>query len=665
MDRTTKTYLTTALLALAIIVVSINAALSIRSLQMLDQSQIPVAHTWQVIDTVDQVMGSLNDAESSSRGYLITGEDPYLEPYRQARRDIPVELDALQKLTVDNPHYAPRLTNLRALIDDRLSLLQEGINERAAGSLESVRPLVLTGQGKFDMDHIRSIAWDMKHEEQQLLVERSRATDSAGHRATITAVVASTFDLLLIVYISWSLLREQRLRQASDEATRRLQMLQSISDVALTQLPIAELTAELLRRVRTVVGADATILAMSRAGKTGETSQESHHQLLVEAAEGLDLPAGTVIAPSQRDPLRRAMTQNKILIVNYEHGGAVVSAANGTSVSSGQPFEITFEESRNAAAGTVPLRNLLIIPLSASGTVMGVLVAARYSASAFLFQDEQLLSVVADRIATALDRANAYEAERSARRTAEESAQQVRALNAELEQRVAQRTSELEATNKELEAFSYSVSHDLRAPLRTVDGFSLALQEDYSAALDVAGADFIRRIRDGVQRMGQLIDALLQLSRITRAELTREPVDLSQLATDIAAELQQQNPDRRILFTIQRGLQAEGDPKLLRVGLENLLGNAVKFTGKTDEAHIELGHSVQSGEFFIRDNGAGFDMKYAPKLFTAFQRLHGEKDFKGSGIGLATVARVIRRHHGSIRAEGQVDRGATFWFTLG
>ena len=239
-------------------------------------------------------------------------------------------------------------------------------------------------------------------------------------------------------------------------------------------------------------------------------------------------------------------------------------------------------------------------------------------------------------------------------------------LNTALEERVEERTRELEMSNKELEAFSYSVSHDLRAPLRTIDGFSLALVEDYAECLDVQGQDYVKRVRGGVQRMGLLIDALLQLSRVTRSEAQRERVDLSQLATLVFQELVVNDADRNIVFSAEPGVTVEADPRLLRVALENLLGNAIKFTAKTPEPRIEFGQTTTAGQtvYFIRDNGAGFDMQYVDRLFTAFQRLHGDRDFKGSGIGLATVSRIIRRHHGTIWAEGQTGHGATFFFTL-
>ncbi len=243
---------------------------------------------------------------------------------------------------------------------------------------------------------------------------------------------------------------------------------------------------------------------------------------------------------------------------------------------------------------------------------------------------------------------------------------ELQAVNAALEERVAQRTRELEQSNQELQAFSYSVSHDLRAPLRTIDGFSLALEEDFAEILSDEGRDYIKRVRSGVQRMGTLIDALLQLSRVTRSEVQRETVNLSQMATLIFEELRANDPERSVTFTAEENVIAEADPRLMRVAFENLLGNALKFTSKTPGAEIHFGATSRGEQtvYSIRDNGAGFDMQYVGRLFTAFQRLHGDRDFKGSGIGLATVSRIVRRHNGEIWAEGETGKGATFYFTL-
>jgi signal transduction histidine kinase len=250
----------------------------------------------------------------------------------------------------------------------------------------------------------------------------------------------------------------------------------------------------------------------------------------------------------------------------------------------------------------------------------------------------------------------------------------------DLERRVEERTHELQerneslrrnaaellAANSELDAFAYSVSHDLRAPLRSIDGFSQILLEDYATQLDEAGRESLHRVRAASQRMGTLIDDLLKLARVTRAEIRTEDVDLSGMARDIAAELEGATPERKVDFAIAPGLKARGDTRLLRVVLDNLLRNSWKYTAKQPAPRVEFRSADANGgqAFMVRDNGAGFDMKYADKLFGVFQRLHSAADFEGTGIGLATVRRIINRHGGRIWAEGAVDQGATFYFTL-
>ena len=309
------------------------------------------------------------------------------------------------------------------------------------------------------------------------------------------------------------------------------------------------------------------------------------------------------------------------------------------------------------------VRANLVVPLLQGQNLWGLLCIHQCRAPREWQATEiEFATQIASHLGVALQQAELLtdlEAEVLERQTAQ---QAVQALNFGLQRAII----ELQSALEELEAFSYSVSHDLRAPLRSIDGFSQALLEEYHEQMDVTGQDYLRRIRAATQRMGQLIDDLLNLSRMMRSEMRFESVDLSLLASEICTELQHHS-DRQVELIIQTGLLAQGDSRLLRVLLVNLLNNAWKFSSKHTQARIEFGASKSNGVpvYFVQDNGAGFDMAYVNKLFGPFQRLHKMNDFPGNGIGLATVQRIVHRHGGRVWAEGAVEQGATFYFTLG
>ena len=300
----------------------------------------------------------------------------------------------------------------------------------------------------------------------------------------------------------------------------------------------------------------------------------------------------------------------------------------------------------------VGFRSMMVVPLNVHDKTLGVLLfVSAEGGRRYTETDLALAEELGRRAAIAVENALLYA--------------QAQDLNEALEERVAQRTAQLESANKELEAFSYSVSHDLRAPLRGIDGFSQALLEDYSDGLDGTARHYLGRVRAGAQRMGELIDDLLLLSRLSRSEMKRQEVHLSDIVEEISQRLVERDKKRDASFDIQKNVTAEGDARLLTVVLENLLENAWKFTSREENARVRFG--MREGEipvYFVGDNGAGFNMAYANKLFTAFQRLHSPQEFEGTGIGLATVQRIIHRHGGEVWAEGEVGAGATFFFTL-
>ena len=292
------------------------------------------------------------------------------------------------------------------------------------------------------------------------------------------------------------------------------------------------------------------------------------------------------------------------------------------------------------------VKSLAMVPIRVSAPIgaIGVYWAARHHAT----EDElKLLQALADSTSIALENAQLY---------------------GELETRVEERTRALALANRELEAFSYSVSHDLRAPLRVIDGFSNALLSDYGAKLDDQGRDNLRRVRASAKRMAELIDDMLSLSRIGRAPIRRDVIDVTEIARRVVHELEQREPGRRVAVNIADDMTASGDKQLVTIALENLLGNAWKFTAMRADPAISLNRAGTDGgelAFAVRDNGAGFDMADASQLFRPFERLHDASRFEGTGIGLATVHRIVTRHGGRIWASAAVDAGATFYFTLG
>lgn len=437
--------------ALCIALVSLAGVgvLSYRRAVQENEDEQWVAHTHQVLETLAAIRIDLIDSETGERGFVITGEEPYLQPYQSGSHRLERDIAELGTLTQDNPHQRTSIDQVRPLITARLAELQRGIDTRRQRGLDAGIESIRGGSGKETMDAIRGVIDVMEMEERRLLAQRLEEVRFGSGRTKVLIVLGNVVGLVFLCVAGLAVYREMHKRHKAEEELR-------------------------------------------------------------------------------------------------------------------------------------------------------------------------------------------------------------------------QSNARTEAANKELQAFSYSVSHDLRAPLRGIDGFSLALLEDCGDKLDADGKDYLLRIRNATARMAKLIDNLLELARMTRTEMLAEEVDLSALAEEVAAQCRAADPLRSAAFAIASGLTLRGDRILMRALLENLLGNAWKFTSKKTEARIEFGVHRKGGNsvFFVKDNGAGFDMRYADKLFGVFQRLHDMSEFPGTGVGLATVQRIINRHGGRVWAESKPEEGATFYFQI-
>ncbi len=375
-------------------------------------------------------------------------------------------------------------------------------------------------------------------------------------------------------------------------------------------------------------------------------------------ASGLVLPGRSV---GDRFPMRGTLAEE------------VARTGRGVIIQSENPREIVEKFPSLAVSVAAGMRSMMSVPLISQGEVIGSLLMRTQKTVAYSEENLRLAERIGMQIAGAIVNAQLFGNLKKTENALRESIadhkkiqEEIRRLNVELEQRVLDRTARLDAANKELEAFSYSVSHDLRAPLRSINGFSQALLEEYQGILDETGKTYLERVCRAAQRMGVQIDDMMTLSKVTKSEFNPEAIDLSAMVRAIDEARRENHPNRAIDLTVQEGVVVRGDPRLMKIAMENLMDNAFKFTGKEANPRIEFGTMASDGKTicFIRDNGAGFDMAYAGKLFGAFQRLHAKEEFAGSGIGLATVQRIINRHGGRIWAEGAVGKGATFYFTL-
>lgn len=541
-----------------------------------------VEHSDQVISSANSAQKLFIDMETGLRGYLVTDNLVFLEPYTRARPEIQPAMDHLASEVSDNPQQVERVNQIRAAHAQWQDYARQIIALRKSGG--DYKSFANEGFGKNRMDEIRAQFSSFIEVEESLRDERTSGTE---HTTWQAIGIAGALTLLLGGLLAFT------------SRSQLIKLSQSYESALASSSQLAAI----------VESSDDAIIGKDLDGRILNWNRGAEQLYGYTSEEVVGRPVMLLVPPDYADEVPEFLDSIK-------QGAGINHHETVLRRKDGQLIDVA----------------LTISPIKDTA-------------------DEVTGASIIARDITERKRAQA----------------KIQLLNETLEQRVLERTAQLEASNKELEAFSYSVSHDLRAPLRTIDGFSQALEEDYADKIDADGKTYLNRVRAATQRMAQLIDDMLQLSRVARSEMQlNERVDLSALARAIAAEMEQSEPERNVEFLIADKLTARADVRLIQIVLENLLRNAWKFTSKQAHARIEFGMEQHNGNaaYFVRDNGAGFDMAYSNKLFGAFQRLHGATEFEGTGIGLATTQRIVRRHGGKVWAEGSVGLGATFYFTL-
>jgi len=603
-----------------------------------------VAHTYAVLDTIELLSKHVIEAETSARAFALSGQNPLLAHYENARGAIAQDEDALRRLTGDNPNQQRRLNVIEAQIRAALEfaeiiVAQRRRSLRAPSTDEIPRTESL-------MNAVDATGQEMKAEEIRLLSQRTQSA-TVGRRLT-------RFIIILGPLVGVSLL-----------ALARLAVNREMDAGARARTQISTLNAELEQRVQQRTAALQSEVAERKqaeerlAGQAEELTRQADE--LAGSRQALEAQALTLrsVLDSMAEGLVAADERGKFVIWNTAAERILgMGATNLPSRDWTQHYGLFLPDT------VTPFPNdrlpmILAIQGEASTSEMfvrnnAITTGAWIEASGSPRKDKDGLlcgGVVAFRDIS--------------QRKADE--RQILKLNDELETRIMERTAQLEAANKELESFSYSVSHDLRAPLRHVGGFSQMLMEEFGPTLEPGARHYLDRIQSGTQKMGLLVDELLNLARVGRHALHRQPTSLTPIVGEVLAILQPECEGRQVEWVIAELPAVECDPVLVKQVFQNLLANALKFTRPRARAVIEVSHREEHGQpvFMVRDNGVGFSMKYVDKLFGVFQRLHQAQDFEGTGIGLATVQRIVQKHGGRVWAEGELDKGAAFYFTLG
>jgi PAS domain S-box-containing protein len=575
----------TAGFALALAILAASAFISYRSTDRLVYTSRQVAHTQQVLESLEMILVTVDDAETGQRGYLLTGKDSYLEPYEAARTRLTGVLKTLDKLTSDESGRRLNLEKLTFLVRQKQQELAATIAMKRANKADEVSWLLMSDLGKKQMDNIRVLIARMQESERARMAACNAIWEASSRHTTQVVVFGVALALLILLAAVLALNSETSERSRAEEALRKSQ--------ARTKMLTDSIT-------------DYAILMLDPKGR----------------------------------------------ILSWSSGATRVMGYSAEEMH-GQSFLCFFPEEE--VRSEVPQKELENALVNGRGEAEGW----RVRKDGSRFWSNSVLVAVRDEKGQ-LQGLSKVMRDITKRKQAED---EIQRLNRNLEQRA----SELEAANKELEAFTYSVSHDLRAPLRHIDGFSQLLVDEYGPKVPEDVRRYLDRIQNGARQMGLLVDELLTLARIGRKEIRLQVTGLDSVVDEVVSDLKSELDGRNVEWKVATLPFVECDPTLLKQVFVNLLSNAVKYTKPRDPAVIEVGSVPDNGHpaIFVRDNGVGFNMKYADKLFGVFQRLHRAEDFEGTGIGLATVQRIVHKHGGRIWAEAELDKGATFYFTLG
>jgi PAS domain S-box-containing protein len=661
-----------------------------------------VEHTHQVLETIEVVVALIVDTETAARGYMITGKEEYLQPRDAADEPLAQRLLSLRELTADNPSQQRHLDKLERLVRAQLGSLDRLVSARTAHGIGAVSDPSLLVPGKKYMDDIRSLTGAMKDQERTLLAQREAQANAHARQTMVVLLGGTLVSVALLAAVLYLLYGEIRQRTRAEHVLRESEgRFRAILDNAAALIYLKDPSGRLLfinRRCEEVFriprnqalgktyhdffpgevadAYSANDMKVLSSGQPLEIEEPAVHDDGIHTYVSVKFPLmdswgvpsavcgiSTDITPQKRLAEALRETDQRLNL-------ALSSAGVGTWSLNIVDDAIIWDDHIHQLFGLVP------------GTFGGKL----EDAMRMLHPDDR--ERVAREVANAVELDAPYDTEHRVvwpdgsihvlgARGKVYRADDGRALRMtgvcwdtterkRAEERLHERTLQLEAANEALGSFTYSVSHDLRAPLRAIDGYARILLEDHADRLDAEGERVLGVVCTNARQMGKLIDDLLTFSRLGRGDLEKSRVDMTALAQSAVEELRRLEPERRVAVTIAPLAPALADGTLIRQVLTNLIGNAWKFTRTRAEATIEIGCTPSAGEltYFVRDNGAGFEMEYANKLFGVFQRLHRAEEFEGTGVGLAIVQRIVQRHGGRVWAEGAVDHGATFYFTL-